>query len=196
MGLKIFVTRHGQDEDNESDILNGHRDMPLTHLGRDQAEDLGKKINKLDLKFDVVYSSPLRRAHETAEIIAKVANLPQPKTLAGLIERDFGELTGKTRTEAGAMRLPGVITTKHDTFFTVSDRSESFPSLIKRAERVLKSVRAEQREGNVLLVCHRDIALMLCAVAKKIDWQDALTNVEFGNCNLFEISKSGIFKVV
>lgn len=42
--LNIYIVRHGQDEDNQNGILNGHRDMPLTELGKTQAQQLAQKI--------------------------------------------------------------------------------------------------------------------------------------------------------
>jgi probable phosphoglycerate mutase len=47
--MKIYLTRHGQNEDNLNGILNGHRDLPLTDLGRDQ------KNKPRKLRADVRY---------------------------------------------------------------------------------------------------------------------------------------------
>ncbi len=44
MTAEIFIARHGQNEDNINGILNGHRDLPLTSLGREQAKELGEAI--------------------------------------------------------------------------------------------------------------------------------------------------------
>ena len=67
--LKIFLARHGQNEDNANGILNGHRDLPLTEIGIAQAHEVADKIKEAGLSFDVVLSSPLSRALKTAEII-------------------------------------------------------------------------------------------------------------------------------
>lgn len=60
--LKIYLARHGQNEDNANGILNGHRDMPLTETGIAQANEVAEKIKNTGLSFDVVLSSPLNRA--------------------------------------------------------------------------------------------------------------------------------------
>ena len=62
----IYIARHGQNEDNVHGILNGHRDLPLTDLGRQQARQLARHIKDRGLVFDAVYASPLGRAFETA----------------------------------------------------------------------------------------------------------------------------------
>ena len=46
MVLNIYVARHGQDQDNSNGILNGHRDEPLTELGRQQAKDVAIKMQQ------------------------------------------------------------------------------------------------------------------------------------------------------
>ncbi len=87
--LRFFVARHGQNVDNANGILNGHRDLPLTRIGRDQARELSRLIRENDIKFDAIYSSPLMRARETADIIAKSCETPGAIILPDLIERDF-----------------------------------------------------------------------------------------------------------
>ena len=67
--LKIYLARHGQNLDNVNGILNGHRDEPLTLLGEEQARTTATYIKEAGLTFDAVYSSPLKRALRTAEII-------------------------------------------------------------------------------------------------------------------------------
>ena len=68
--VKFFVARHGQNVDNENGILNGHRDLPLTALGEEQARILGNFLKDADIAFDRIYSSPLERAKRTADIAA------------------------------------------------------------------------------------------------------------------------------
>ena len=71
--MKIYLARHGQDEDNLNGILNGHRNKPLTSIGLNQAEALAGMIKENNIHFDVIYSSPLRRAFKTAEIISYIS---------------------------------------------------------------------------------------------------------------------------
>ena len=86
----IYIARHGQDEDNVRGILNGHRNLPLTDLGRQQAQQLARRIRDRELVFDMVYASPLDRALETAAIVATELGLAEPIVHDDLIERDFG----------------------------------------------------------------------------------------------------------
>jgi len=97
--LNIYLARHGQNEDNANGILNGHRDMPLTALGVEQAKNLAIKIKTAGIKFAAIYSSPLQRVYKTAEIITKELNTVKPEIMPELIERDFGIMTGKNVSE-------------------------------------------------------------------------------------------------
>ncbi len=55
--------------DNAKGILNGRRDEPLSEKGIEQAEEVADKIKTTGINFNHVYSSPLKRAYKTAEII-------------------------------------------------------------------------------------------------------------------------------
>ena len=92
--LKIYLARHGQSSDNKNAILNGHRDEPLTKIGRQQAEELADRISNIKLHFDYIYSSPLERAFETAKIISEGTRGSYPIKEDLLIERNFGIMTG------------------------------------------------------------------------------------------------------
>lgn len=93
----LYFTRHGQSEMNVSGHWAGHTDTPLTAHGRKQATAAGKKARKKNMKIDLILSSPLSRAHETAKLIAKEIGYPADKILLHdfLLERNFGEIDGK-----------------------------------------------------------------------------------------------------
>ncbi len=85
----IYIIRHGQNEDNAEGILNGHRDMPLTEIGENQALQLAEELKSMNIHIDKVYSSPLQRAYRTGEIITDHLHISKPEKLDLLIERDF-----------------------------------------------------------------------------------------------------------
>jgi probable phosphoglycerate mutase len=70
------VTRHGETEYSLNNIICGSTDCPLTDYGREQARKLAEDIRDSNLRIDVVYTSPLLRARETAEIISKAISVP------------------------------------------------------------------------------------------------------------------------
>lgn len=83
--VKMYVARHGQDADNANGILNGHRNEPLTDLGRQQAKAVATKMFDAGFRFSMlpsttsshtilsaIYTSPLQRTLHTARIFADV----------------------------------------------------------------------------------------------------------------------------
>lgn len=190
--VEIFVARHGQNEDNANGILNGHRDLPLTDVGRRQARELGEGILAAGLQFDAIYSSPLSRAYETAQIVAGFLNYrEQPTVLDLLIERDFGTLTGIDCVEAVELCRPNILATDTVTYVLQPEGAETFPQLVKRGHSVLDEVNRRESTGKALLVCHGDIGKMIYAAATGHDWQDVLRDFHFGNGELIKLSPDG-----
>jgi broad specificity phosphatase PhoE len=189
MAVDIFIARHGQNQDNAKGTLNGHRDLPLTELGRRQARELGKGIKDKGLIFDAIYTSPLSRAIETAEIVREIIGVkPAPIVLPELIERDFGVMTGKPISQIPALCAPDIITTETIVYFLDPEGAETFPQLLKRGHKLLSTVRSMQSSGKALLVGHGDFGKMIYAAATGKDWRRVLTDFHFGNGELIEIS--------
>lgn len=88
---EFYFIRHGQTADNLLGILQGHRDIELDETGCRQAELLGERLR--DIRFDVIFSSDLKRAFKTAEIIGRAVNIV-PIPMKELREWDLGELEG------------------------------------------------------------------------------------------------------
>lgn len=191
MALEIFIARHGQNEDNANGILNGHRDLPLTDLGREQAKELAEAIKSTSLIFDAVYSSPLSRAFETATIVSDITGAPKPVTYDQLIERDFGVLTGERADRIEELCQPDIIKADIITYFLSPEGGETFPQLILRGQKVLDFVRSKHKSGKVLLVCHGDIGKMIYCAATRKNWRDVLVDFHFGNGDLIDISGVG-----
>jgi broad specificity phosphatase PhoE len=186
--LKIYLARHGQNEDNANGILNGHRDMPLTETGIAQAYEVAEKIKDAGLSFDIILSSPLSRALKTAEIISSVNNLPDPQIVDELIERDFGVMSGKEQSRIEELCAPDIIKTETITYFLSPEGAETFPDLLKRAERLLNEITEQYKEESILLVTHGDFGKMIYAQYYKLDWKDVLTLFHFGNSELLLLS--------
>ena len=102
----ILLIRHGQSEWNKLNLFTGFKNIELSDQGIDEANKAGQNFKNLNIKFDIVFTSELKRAQETAKIILK--NLDQWDHLYGegkiitdikLNERDYGDLTGLNKKE-------------------------------------------------------------------------------------------------
>ena len=186
--LKIYIARHGQNEDNANGILNGHRDFPLTDLGIAQAHELADGVKKEGFTFDAVYTSPLGRAVTTAEILSETLDLPKPVVLDLLIERDFGVMAGKPIKDIEQLCAPDIIKTETVVYFLSPEGAETFPVLLERAARALEHIKSLHSDGSILLSTHGDLGKMLYASYYGLPWMDILTSFHFGNCELLLLS--------
>lgn len=115
--LHIYIARHGQDEDNANGILNGHRDMPLTELGKKQAKQLAQKIKNTGIQIHKAYSSPLQRAYITGKTITDILKIAPPERIDLLIERDFGNMTGRPIKDVHTLPSNKLVKTDTITYF-------------------------------------------------------------------------------
>ncbi len=92
----LLLVRHGQSAGNAMHLYQGQMDMPLTDLGRRQAEALAGRL--ADRHIDILYSSDLSRALETAQIVGKRLGL-EPILDRRLREVDLGGWSGLTRAQ-------------------------------------------------------------------------------------------------
>jgi len=99
--MNLILIRHGQSEWNALNQFTGWKDPDLTATGIQEAHNAGKIINSLEINFDLVFTSALIRAQNTAEIILKEISqsLPTIKDQA-LNERNYGDLAGLNKDDA------------------------------------------------------------------------------------------------
>ena len=94
----LILVRHGQSQWNKEKRFTGWADIDLTEKGKKEAKYAGQLIKKLNIEFDVCFTSKLKRAINTSEIILIVLNKKVCKT-SDLNERHYGELTGLNKDE-------------------------------------------------------------------------------------------------
>src|SRR3990170_3919093 len=93
--LDVYFLRHGQTTYNaDNNRYCGRTDIPLAEKGIAQADSVHQQLKHIS--FDAVYSSPLQRAFNTAQIASGKKDVIKDDRL---IEADFGEWEGKTREE-------------------------------------------------------------------------------------------------
>jgi len=149
--------RHGQAYNNVQKLLVGRNlESHLTDLGREQVKNTAQILKTIDI--DKIYSSPVIRTVETAEIVSDIINLPFQKD-ERLFEIELGKLVG--------MNYEDLIYKHGDLFvkFYSDDDNEnsllefeveSFGAVKKRISELLKEVMIKHQNENVLLVSHLD----------------------------------------
>jgi phosphoserine phosphatase len=145
----VYLARHGESDWNVERRWQGHADRPLTERGRAQAEALAEKLAGVHL--DAIYASDLRRAWETAQVVAAPRGLEVVR-LPELREVDVGSWSGFTRDEC-ADRFP-------DAFLRWQeggsgwDDGESYEDMGVRIVGAVQRLAAEHPDGAILVVSH------------------------------------------
>lgn len=186
---KIYIIRHGQSEDNIAGILGGNRDSSLTELGMKQAESAASQI--LDKGISLIYSSPLRRALTTANIIAAILGIKDIIPDERLRERDFGILTGKPYSDIEEL-ASGIIQTEKIRYFLNAPQAESFPDTYLRGQEFIREIIDRHTDDNILIVTHGDIGQMIRAAYSKITWEEGLCMDYLENAKICDLMSSDI----
>lgn len=164
--IDVFFARHGESVDDLSDSYGGASDFVLSEGGRVQARELGERV--MGLGVQQIFSSPLRRASETAEIVRDI--LDPNLTLAivdGLRERNtYGLLSGLPKAEAAEIfayvleRLEGQ-PGKDKTCMPGGEEYEPFVGRIAVAWNDVVSSCVRNSLSRVLIVTHGKATLAL-----------------------------------
>ena len=145
----IFLARHGESDWNVEMRFQGHSDRPLTERGREQAHALADLVGAE--KIDAVYTSPLSRARETAEIVAARAGL-EALALPELREVDTGSWSGLSRADVEA-RFPEGFARWRSGGSGWED-GESYDEMAERVIGALQKIAEDHPAGRVLLISH------------------------------------------
>lgn len=156
---EIIFCRHGETESNIGGWLAGSIDIELTERGQAQAAEAAQLLREEAVA--AIYTSPMRRARETAEIIAAVLKLPVV-TVDGLQERYWGELEGGD--------IPDNILTRLEV-----PGGESLAEFEARVAKALQSIPQPAAESGLpLVIAHAGTAY---AIQRYLGWADASTSI-------------------
>jgi len=189
--IRIFLVRHGQTEWNKTGRFQGRSDVPLNAEGKRQVQATALALK--DTPFTVMYTSPLSRAVETAEIIRAyhpAIPLIQEK---GFIEMELGDFDGMEsrhwmtdyadfarawRDSPGKVRMPG-------------PNGESLEEVQTRAMKALEDISQLHPSNSTLLICsHNFVILSVLCHAKGISL-DRFRELRQSTAAYSVISKNG-----
>ena len=142
--MTIYIVRHGQTEMNNRKVLQGRSDYPLNEAGIAQARKAAEELGKI--VFSRVYTSPLKRAMQTAEIIA-----PDVQAVIDdrLIEMDYGPYEGTDLNHLPPEMLKFFSDFAHN---PAPDGMEQLSAVVERAGSFLEEIKC--LEGNILISTH------------------------------------------
>ena len=150
---ELILIRHGQSTANASGVWQGRLDFPLSDTGREQAAHAGKALAAT--RVDAIYASPLSRAYETAELVAREAGFTgSVKQEQGLVERAGGLLEGTTRDDRET-RFPELVqklsTLPEEERWSLVG-AETDQEVLGRFDMAMSGIRSRHGAGSRILV--------------------------------------------
>jgi broad specificity phosphatase PhoE len=159
---KLIMVRHGESEANRSRIFAASGEVPLTEVGRRQAQELAERISSR-LRPQRIVSSKFKRALQTAEIIAAGLQLPL-EVVEGLQERDLGYLKGRPWAEMPEASAEAANFLKsEEQWFWRPEGGESYEEVRRRAVAVLLALGERYPQEAVVVVSHGAVMLSVWA---------------------------------
>ena len=172
------MVRHGETDWNRENRFQGRADPPLNEVGRDQARELAGRLAREP--FDAVYSSPLRRAHETAAILVSALSV-HVQTSDALCEVDVGSWSGLTRTEVEAQFPVGY--GRWLEYGHGWEDGETYDALGRRVVTGLRQIARTHPTGRVLAVTHGGPIRSALAASAGVGFDEARRSIHIvGNC--------------
>lgn len=189
---RLLVTRHGETLWNRHGLIQGHRPVPLSDLGRRQAQALGRRLAQTPLA--AVYSSDLRRAVETVELAFNGLG-PRVQQVAGLRECGYGEWeglssfvedegeTGDPTCRKRRRRVGEGSSVPHP---EAAPGGETLLQVVDRFSSAIEEIAARHRGETVLIVSHQ--GPLRAWFAQLLGWDLARCwDIEIDHCGLSEV---------
>ncbi len=191
---QLVLVRHGQSIWNLENRFTGWVDVPLTDLGREEARKAGVKLGRM--KLDVAYTSGLKRAQQTLDIIIAASGLKMP--IIGdiaLNERHYGDLQGLNKAETAEKFGDDQVKIWRRSYDVPPPNGESLEMTAARTLPFFdRCIMGDIRQGkNVLVVAHgnsnRSIVMKLDGLSRE---EVLELNLETGVPLVYDLSTDGV----
>lgn len=191
MPATIVLARHGETDWNRDGRFQGQADPPLNDRGREQAEELAERLSAE--RFAALYASPLRRARETADIVAARLGLAV-EPVDELQEIDVGSWSGLTRDEV-ASRFPAAYRRWLE-FRAAWGDGETYDDLTRRVVAAVLQLAAAHPEERVLIVTHGGPIRAVLATAEGVSYAASRqSSAVLANCAVAEVGvENGVLR--
>ena len=174
--MTLYLIRHGETDWNLENKIQGDSDIPLNQTGILQAEQVKETLK--DISFDLCYTSPLKRASKTAEIIIEgkcpIISIPE------LTERDFGKIEGNPITSEQSKKYWNYELNSHD------EEVEPVRHLLHRTREFLIKLLKEHKEQTILIVTHGSTLRALHYNLIGYQTNEDFMKFQVKNCQIFQ----------
>ena len=181
--MDLILIRHGQTNYNAERRFQGRIDIPLNALGRKQAHQVKTTLAHEDIRLDVIFSSPLERATETASMIAD--DRRSWLIDARLIEIDLGEFDGQLEAEIAEQIGPERYQIwRAQNFVEPAPSGESLEQVSQRVKSFLAYLNNFQQNQKIGIVAHQGILMAMKSVISGSTNSSALNSYKQRNDEL------------
>lgn len=191
----LYLVRHGETEYNRRGIVQGGGiDSEMNDRGRAQTRALSERLRSVDV--DALYVSTLRRAKQTADIVARPHEPVSRTQLADLDEMDWGVFEGEPPSEARDASMGDIKRAWRDGAYDRGpNKGESIRGVQRRACRALSHIVSREAGGTALVVTHgRYLRVLLATLLDGYGLQD-MSELEHSNtCVNRVVSDGGPFR--
>ena len=186
--MELYLIRHGAIQGVQKRQYNGHRDVPLSDIGRAQLSRLAAFL-KERIVLDAIYASDLSRSVESAGIIAEPQSLP-PTLLPAFRERNFGAWEGMTFDEIAAQDHDAFYAWARDPLHYSPVGGESTISVSDRVMPALTELRVRHEGQKIALVAHGGVNRVIICKVLGIQLQNIFRiEQDYGALNIIEFLK-------
>ncbi|MCI8614103.1 histidine phosphatase family protein [Parablautia intestinalis] len=183
--LKIYLARHGETDWNIENRIQGQVDTELNEKGRQQAEELARKIAEGEYQIGSIYTSAKKRALETAWIAGNKLGMV-PKVQQGLEEISFGKWEGYRWKQVRELFPEEYQVWRNNRRYQVPPEGESYQQLLDRLLPALSDI-AKKEKVNALVVTHSAVIMTLLSYLYDTPFEDMAKNYKTGNAGVVEL---------
>ena len=194
--MRIFMARHGETDWNVERRIQGSTDIPLNENGIRQAHSLAGYLERQVVgkggAITHIFTSPLERAKETAEIVGARLHVPV-EAVPGLEEMNFGICEGKSWLEAKAMYPQELSEWEEnkrerrilggESYQDVLDRFFSAYKIMKR--RLSLAELDGEKDNNILIITHGAVIMLLLSLRDGYSFSDSFLRVRVENARAY-----------
>ncbi|NOX97436.1 MAG: histidine phosphatase family protein [Nitrospirae bacterium] len=155
---KLILVRHGETDWNRENRIQGWLDIPLNEEGLKQAEKLAEELS--EMKIEAVYSSPLKRALQTAEVVADKHHLAVRK-ISALREINQGKWQGLLVSEAKKRYRKLYPHWQREPFEVRPPEGERLEEVSRRVRKACRKIVDNHPQETVCLVTHKVAAALI-----------------------------------
>jgi len=160
----VYLIRHGQTVWNKEEIFRGRADIPLNDFGRRQARMIADFLQERGLRDAVFFSSPLKRARETAKIAGGLLSEKDVHTVEAFTDINFGPWEGKARVEVEKLYPELYRLWQEEPASVAFPEGESLREAAARAVEAFSAIAEKYAANDIIIVSHRVInKLLLCS---------------------------------